>query len=184
MRALPADTTRLRFRPYEYDDFAVVKAIFDDEAARRFYPGMADDDAIAAWIADNHQRYCDDGFGLWAVVEKSSDVLIGDCGLTYQNVEGEQLLELGYHIRADRRGNGFALEAARSALKFGLERVEDLVCSIVAPDNTASIAVASKLHSKKRNYLNRRDEPRLLYYTRAKDWERRNARLDGDLGYP
>lgn len=38
------------------------------------------------------------GFGLWAVVLKETGELIGDCGLTMQNVDGVILPEIGYHI--------------------------------------------------------------------------------------
>lgn len=169
----PAETARLHFRLYRQADSDAVRAIFADDYARRFYPAMQNAAAIDGWIAENMLRYRSDGFGLWGVIEKATGELIGDCGLTFQNVEGERLLELGYHIRADRRGSGFALEAARSALDFGFKNTaEGSICSIVAPDNAASIAVAIKLDLNKRNYLNRRSEPRLLYYTRAKDWER------------
>jgi RimJ/RimL family protein N-acetyltransferase len=57
-------------------------------------------------------RYKDNGFGLWAVCLKDSREMIGDCGLTLQNIEGVMLPEIGYHIRADRQRNGYAREAA------------------------------------------------------------------------
>ena len=38
--------------------------------------------------------------------------MIGDCGLTLQNIEGEMLPEIGYHIRKDQQHKGFAKEAA------------------------------------------------------------------------
>ena len=38
--------------------------------------------------------------------------MIGDCGLTLQNIEGEMLPEIGYHIRADQQKKGYAREAA------------------------------------------------------------------------
>ena len=38
--------------------------------------------------------------------------MIGDCGLTLQNIEGKMLPEIGYHIRADHKRKGYAKEAA------------------------------------------------------------------------
>lgn len=38
--------------------------------------------------------------------------MIGDCGLTLQNIEGELLPEIGYYIRADQQQKGYAKEAA------------------------------------------------------------------------
>ena len=57
-------------------------------------------------------RYRDNGFGLWAVCLKDTRDMIGDCGLTLQNIEGEMLPEIGYHIRADHQRKGYAKEAA------------------------------------------------------------------------
>ena len=53
------------------------------------------------WIERNVNRYRKDGFGLWAVCLKDTGELIGDCGLTLQNIHGEILPEIGYHIRRD-----------------------------------------------------------------------------------
>ena len=38
------------------------------------------------------------GFGLWAVVLKETGAFIGDCGIFIQNIDGEMLPEIGYHI--------------------------------------------------------------------------------------
>ena len=43
---------------------------------------------------------------------KDTREMIGDCGLTLQNIEGEMLPEIGYHIRADHQRKGYAKEAA------------------------------------------------------------------------
>lgn len=37
------------------------------------------------------------GFGLW-VIETHAGEFIGDCGLTMQEVEGEWLVEAGWHV--------------------------------------------------------------------------------------
>ena len=46
--------------------------------------------------------------------------LIGDCGLTLQNINGELLPEIGYHIRRDCQRQGYAAEAARSCRDLSL----------------------------------------------------------------
>lgn len=44
---------------------------------------------------EKYEKY---GFGLWAVVLKKTGEFIGDCGITIQNIDGEMLPEIGYHI--------------------------------------------------------------------------------------
>ena len=38
--------------------------------------------------------------------------LVGDCGLTIQDVEGQPFVEVGYHVKLELRGQGLATEAA------------------------------------------------------------------------
>lgn len=72
---------------------------------------------------------------------------LGHCGLTYQPVGDEEWMELGYHLQARHQGNGYATEAARACISYAFDRVaEPRVCSIVDPENTASIRVASAVH--------------------------------------
>ena len=56
------------------------------------------------------------GFGLWALELKTTGASIGDCGLTYQDVEGSPQLEVGYHVMQRERRKGYATEAARACL--------------------------------------------------------------------
>lgn len=44
------------------------------------------------------ERYRVFGFGLWAVCLKITGEMIGDCGLTIQNINGTIFPEIGYHI--------------------------------------------------------------------------------------
>lgn len=42
------------------------------------------------------RRYAEYGFGLWAVVLKETNEMIGQCGLTFQSWRERELLEIGY----------------------------------------------------------------------------------------
>ena len=54
------------------------------------------------------RRYENDGFALWAVVEKGSGELIGQCGITYQEYNGGWVPEVGYLFRKEFWHKGFA----------------------------------------------------------------------------
>ena len=62
------------------------------------YPAPFDEARTRRWIDWNLENYMQYGFGLWAVVLKETGEFIGDCGLTLQNIDGEMLPEIGYHI--------------------------------------------------------------------------------------
>jgi len=109
--------------------------------------------------------------GLWAMELKVDRRFIGDCGLTYQDVEGRRELEIGYHLLESERGKGYATEAARHCLDFGFSRTpRDSICSIVRPSNHASCAVAMRIHAARREFI-RQGQVALLFYTLRQDWE-------------
>jgi RimJ/RimL family protein N-acetyltransferase len=162
---------RLRLRPYALADAAALFEVFADPDARTFYPQMADPANVRAWIEWNLRSYDEFGFGLWALEVKDSGEFIGDCGLAYRDVEGGSELEIGYHLVRRERRKGYATEAARACLAFGFRRTTRAsVWSIVSPSNTASRAVAARIHEARREIL-RNGEPALLYYTTRLDWE-------------
>ena len=48
--------------------------------------------------------------------------MIGDCGITMQNIHGQILPEVGYHIRADHQRKGYATEAAAACIRYAFEK--------------------------------------------------------------
>jgi hypothetical protein len=86
--------------------------VLSDPETMRFYPAPYDRAGVEDWIARGIRRYAEHGHGLWAMVLKASGEMIGDCGLTVQNVDGADEIEIGYHVRRDLWGQGLATEAA------------------------------------------------------------------------
>ena len=106
------ETARLFLREMNMDDFEALYKVLADRDIMQHYPYTFDEKRVSDWIERNMNRYRDNGFGLWAVCLKDTGEMIGDCGLTLQNIEGEMLPEIGYHIRADHQRKGYASEAA------------------------------------------------------------------------
>lgn len=142
---IPAPTVRLRFRamtPADLDDLA---ALLGDPVVMAYYPAPRTRGDAASWIERNQRRYATDGFGLW-VIETHEGEFLGDCGLTWQDVNGVATLEVGYHVRADRQGRGHATEAAAACRDLARARVDTTrLVALVHPDNTASRRVAEKI---------------------------------------
>ena len=104
-------TDRLFLREMTMDDFDALYKVLADRNIMQHYPYTFDEKRVSDWIERNTNRYNEYGFGLWAVCLKETGEMIGDCGLTLQNIEGEMLPEIGYHIRADHQRKGYAKEA-------------------------------------------------------------------------
>ena len=105
-------TQRLLLREMDMADFDALYAVLADAEIMRHYPYTFDGQHVRDWIERNMKRYRKDCFGLWAVCLKDTGEMIGDCGLTLQNIDGEILPEIGFHIRRDCQRKGYAKEAA------------------------------------------------------------------------
>jgi RimJ/RimL family protein N-acetyltransferase len=111
----------------------------------RHYPAPVDRIGVKEWIERNRRRYAEDGVGLWAMVLKSSEKMIGDCGIIRQQVDGESLYEIGYHLRRDVWRQGLATEAAVACREWGFANLPvDRIISLIRPENLPSCRVAER----------------------------------------
>lgn len=115
------ETERLFLREMTMDDFDALYKVLSDKDIMQHYPYSFDESRVKNWIERNINRYKNDGFGLWAVCLKETGEMIGDCGLTLQNIDGQMLPEIGYHIRKDCQGRGYAKEAAAATRDWAWE---------------------------------------------------------------
>lgn len=126
-------------------DLDAMAGMLGDPEVMRYYPAPKTRDQAAAWIAWNQRNYAEHGYGLW-IVETLAGDFVGDCGLTWQDVNAVSKLEVGYHVATAWQGHGMATEAAAACRDFARERIgaQELI-AIIHPDNRASERVAEKI---------------------------------------
>jgi ribosomal-protein-alanine N-acetyltransferase len=137
-------TERLLIRPLAPTDIEAMHAVFSDPEVMRYVPaGACDHERSLARLRSliEHQRQ--HGFSKWAVAEKASGHLIGDCGLQY--LDGGPDIELGFHLARAHWGHGYATEAARACLAWALAERAERVVAIVDPANQQSVRVLDKI---------------------------------------
>ena len=140
------ETKRLVLREMTMEDYEALFAVLADPDIMQHYPYTFDEQRVRDWIERNRKRYRKDGFGLWAVCLKDTGEMIGDCGLTLQNIEGEMLPEIGYHIRADRQHKGYAKEAAAAVLDWAFRTTDyPAIYSYCKYTNVASYKTAEAI---------------------------------------
>ena len=140
------ETERLLLREFVPDDADALAAVISDPETMRFYPEPRDRAGVESWIERNRRRYREYGHGLWALVLKSSGEVVGDCGLARQTVDGVDEIEIGYHLRRDLWGQGFAPEAAGACRDYGFERLgAERLIALIRPENLPSRRVAEKV---------------------------------------
>jgi RimJ/RimL family protein N-acetyltransferase len=152
--------------PEDLDDFY---RIYDESEAAKYLAPLSDDrqeeqEKLQAYIDFVYGFY---GFGWWSVFEKKTGKLIGRCGLNTEQIEDEVLIEVGYLIEAEKRQQGLASEAMQAVMAYAREElgIEEFAACI-APDNTASIALALKLGLAYRKDVMREGKKLSLYTSR------------------
>ncbi len=143
MDNLIIETDRLLLREYTMDDFDALYEILSDPETMQHYPAPYDEARTRYWIEWSLENYAKYGFGLWAVVLKETGEFIGDCGITIQNIDGEMLPEIGYHIHKKYWRRGFAKEAARAVRDWAFRNTKyDTLYSYMKHTNIGSWSTA------------------------------------------
>jgi RimJ/RimL family protein N-acetyltransferase len=107
------------------------------------------------------------GWCLWWWRDRGSGNLIGYTGLNRDQVEGEDVVEVGWSITPSRWGQGFAPEAAQACLDWGFARGLNRIVSFTKVDNDRSLRVMEKLEMTYVRDFERADLPHVLYEKRA-----------------
>ena len=118
------ETQRLVLRPYREEDLEDLHAMFSDPEHMRWYPAPFDRDGTQAWMERTFERYRDDGFGLWIVEDGATGAFLGTVGPTIQLVDDVGHVEIGWHVRPGRKGDGIAPEAAWAARDWAFENLD------------------------------------------------------------
>ena len=140
------ETERILLRPLAFTDLDALHMVLGDAETMRYYPHAFSLDETRDWIQWNLDSYAKHGHGLWGLELRETGELVGDCGLTIQHVDGDDFVEVGWHVRRDVWGRGLATEAGAACRDHALDELRvDRLVSLVRPENKASCRVAEKL---------------------------------------
>src|SRR5678816_932056 len=108
--------------------------------------GVRDDEQTRAYLATNLDHWARDGFGLWMLTEKGSDLPIGVAVLRRLDLDGVDEVETGYGFLPEFWGRGFATEIASACLHFGFETLGlSTIVAVTTPGHRKSQHVLLKL---------------------------------------
>jgi len=157
-------TERLRLRHLEQRDFDELYSMFQDPLVMRYYPALKNREDTLSWLAWVFAAYAHAGHGLFAVERASDGAFLGQCGLTPQVVDGEQLVEIGYLFKSKHWHRGYASEAAAGCRDHGFAvlRLPRLI-SLIRPENRPSRAVAERVGMTVDRSVEWRSVPHLVY---------------------
>ena len=145
MNEVTLETERLILRMWRDTDFEAYAELCADPEVMRYLGGKVFD-RTEAWrhMASMIGHWYLRGYGIWAVEEKTTRRFAGRIGCI--NPEGWPGFEVGWTLKREFWGKGYATEAARRALEYGFNELDKPhVISLIHPENRASIRVAERL---------------------------------------
>lgn len=151
--SIVAETERLRLRTWADPDRARFAQFCNRPRVMKYLGGMQkafDLEADVAWFVECERVY---GHTLWVLERKGDEAFLGFAGLDKLLVESGEVppilhgeVEVGWRLRADAWGRGYATEAARVSLDIGFRiRRFAHIFTRIDPKNSASLRIASKL---------------------------------------
>jgi len=148
------ETDRLYLREFVENDFIDLCEILQDKNVMYAYEHSFSEEEVKNWYNKNIERYKENGFGLWAVIQKETNEFFGQCGLTIQDLNGEKYLEIGYLFKRKHWHKGYAVEAALGCKNYAFENLNaNKVYSIIRENNIPSQNVAKRIGMKKVNEI-------------------------------
>lgn len=142
-------TDRLRLRNWRAGDADEFIRHTNTPAVMRWLGGVQAPEALRATIERLTAWQEERGFTFWAVERNEDGAMLGFCGLKIANdpgspVEGEY--EVGWRLREDAWGQGYAREAAMASLHFAFRSLgAKRVVSLTVEGNAASWGLMLRL---------------------------------------
>jgi RimJ/RimL family protein N-acetyltransferase len=137
------ETRRLLLRPIELGDLDEFVALHNDPDVTRFIRPL-EGAAAEERLHRDGKEWSERGHGMFAVLDRENDAFLGRCGLKHWPQFDET--EVGWALRRDAWGHGYATEAGRACIEWGFADFDfPYLTAMISPDNASSVRVAERL---------------------------------------
>ena len=183
------ETERLILRDWREEDWHRFWELTNTPAVMRWLGGVANEvtrQGAMDRLATYRRKF---GHTFWVVERKDdgghlSGEMLGFCGLKRANTQGSpvfDMVEIGWRLREDAWGRGYAKEAAIASLDVGFTRFgAETIIALTVDGNAASWGLMRKLGMARRDDLDYHDDnwptelnPTIVYVITAREWAQR-----------
>jgi RimJ/RimL family protein N-acetyltransferase len=136
-RATEIHTERLRMRRVRADDLDAIHGIMSDPETMRFWssPPHATRDETERWLTSMIEA---------EPSGKSDEFILEHLGLVVGKLGAWRLPEIGFFVRRDCWGEGFATEALQRFISYAREQGVECLTADVDPRNAACLRLLAK----------------------------------------
>jgi RimJ/RimL family protein N-acetyltransferase len=140
------ETDRLILRLPQISDFDAYAEMIGDEETGQYIGGHMGRSAAWRKFLQMPGAWAIQGFAMFSLIEKASGEWVGQAGPWMP--EGWPGTEVGWTLRKQFTGKGYALEGATAAIDWAFDNLGwTEVIHTIQPPNRASIALAERLGS-------------------------------------
>lgn len=179
------ETERLVLRDWRDEDWEPFWTSTNTPAVMRWLGGVCDGEKRDAAQQRLLSYRAVHGHTFWVIERKDDGAILGFCGLKRSNQQGGpmDMMEVGWRLREDAWGKGYAKEAAIASLDLAFTRfAADEVIALTVERNEGSWGLMKRLGMRRREDLDFDNDdfdpenPRIIVYSidRAA-WERERA---------
>ena len=145
-KSIMLESNRLIFRKITADDFDNLAVMLRNPEVMDAWEHTFTDEQIQKWIEKQIERYKKEIVGYFAVINKDTGEFIGQMGLMWNDFEELRVLEIGYMLKREYWGMGYANEGADALAKFAFDVIGvNKVYASIRLENQRSIRVAEKI---------------------------------------
>jgi RimJ/RimL family protein N-acetyltransferase len=167
-------TPRLRLEPFADEHLEQLHEMNRDPEVMRYLSGRPETlEESRAGIERVKARWAEWGYSWWSFFELATGRIIGAGCIQHLDRDATKPLEVGWRLRREKWGQGFASEAARAMVAFAFERLEaPELTAICHPDNAASAKVMVRLGMRYRGVERWYERDCATYAMSRADWKR------------
>lgn len=139
-------TERLRLEPVGPEHVEDIWALHQHDEVAHWYAGTWSTEDAHRKVAEMHAGWESQGVSKWMAYARGSGELVGRGGLSRQVVDGAERVEVGWTVRPDLWGQGYATEIGRAGLAFAFDDLGAAeVVAFTETGNRRSRAVMERL---------------------------------------
>ncbi|MCR4610760.1 MAG: GNAT family N-acetyltransferase [Lachnospiraceae bacterium] len=142
------ETKRCIIREHTVDDYDAIRDIYDDEDMTEYIEPLFEPEEEKVYL-NNYIEYIYKlfGYGLWLIVDKASNEVIGRAGVETREIcKDKSQVELSYQVKKEYQGKGIATEVCRQIIDYTFNILKkDSIIARVDKGNLASVRLMDKL---------------------------------------
>jgi RimJ/RimL family protein N-acetyltransferase len=160
-------TARMRTERLEPAHLEALRRLHQDAAVMAWLGGVRDEERTQAYLATNLEHWTRHGFGLWMLLERERDEVIGLAVLRHLAIDGVDEIETGYALHREFWGRGLATEIATACIDYGRRHLGcPSIVALTHPGNVGSQRVLRKVGMQYEREIVQQDVPAAVFRLR------------------